>query len=64
MRLLMTTDTVGGVWTYTKDLTAELLHKGVASRSGHHRPFAVRGAKGISGADGGRVGGRISLGGV
>jgi glycogen synthase len=30
MRLLMTTDTVGGVWTYTKDLTAELLQKGVA----------------------------------
>ena len=30
MRLLMTTDTVGGVWTYTKDLTVELLHKGVA----------------------------------
>ena len=30
MRLLMTTDTVGGVWTYTKDLTAELLKKGVA----------------------------------
>ena len=30
MRLLMTTDTVGGVWTYAKDLTAELLQKGVA----------------------------------
>lgn len=30
MRLLMTTDTVGGVWTYTKDLTAELLKKGIA----------------------------------
>ena len=30
MRLLMTTDTVGGVWTYTKDLTAELLKRGVA----------------------------------
>ena len=30
MRLLMTTDTVGGVWTYTTELTAELLQKGVA----------------------------------
>jgi glycogen synthase len=30
MRLLMTTDTVGGVWTYTKELTAELLARGCA----------------------------------
>ena len=30
MRLLMTTDTVGGVWTYTKELTNGLLQKGTA----------------------------------
>ena len=30
MRLLMTTDTVGGVWTYTQELTAGLLQRGVA----------------------------------
>lgn len=30
MRLLMTVDTVGGVWTYVTELTAELLQKGVA----------------------------------
>lgn len=28
MRVLLTTDTVGGVWTFTKELTAELLHAG------------------------------------
>ena len=30
MRLLMTTDTVGGVWTYTAELTAALLERGVS----------------------------------
>ena len=30
MRLLMTTDTVGGVWTFTAELTAELLRRGHA----------------------------------
>ncbi|MCU1223039.1 MAG: hypothetical protein JWQ42_1132 [Edaphobacter sp.] len=30
MRILMTTDTIGGVWTYTKELTAELLASGCA----------------------------------
>ena len=30
MRLLMTTDTVGGVWTYTTELTAELLRREMA----------------------------------
>jgi glycogen(starch) synthase len=30
MRLLMTTDTVGGVWTYTTSIIPELLAKGVA----------------------------------
>ena len=28
MRVLLTTDTVGGVWTYTKELTEGLLHSG------------------------------------
>ncbi len=28
MRLLMTTDTVGGVWTFTSELSEELLHRG------------------------------------
>jgi glycosyltransferase involved in cell wall biosynthesis len=28
MRVLMTTDTIGGVWTYTKELAAELLVRG------------------------------------
>lgn len=30
MRVLMTTDTVGGVWTYTTELTAGLLQRGAA----------------------------------
>lgn len=30
MRVLLTTDTVGGVWTFTKELTRELLHLGHA----------------------------------
>jgi glycosyltransferase involved in cell wall biosynthesis len=30
MRILMTTDTIGGVWTYTKELTTELLASGCA----------------------------------
>jgi glycogen(starch) synthase len=30
MRVLLTTDTIGGVWTFTKDLTAELLAQGNA----------------------------------
>ena len=30
MRVLLTTDTIGGVWTYTKDLTEGLLHQGHA----------------------------------
>src|SRR5947209_14342816 len=30
MRILMTTDTIGGVWTYTKELAAELLAHGCA----------------------------------
>ena len=30
MRLLMTTDTVGGVWTFTRELAAELLRRGHA----------------------------------
>jgi glycogen synthase len=30
MRLLMTTDTVGGVWTFTSELTRQLLHRGHA----------------------------------
>jgi glycogen synthase len=30
MRILMTTDTIGGVWTYTKELTVELLARGCA----------------------------------
>ena len=28
MRVLLTTDTIGGVWTFTKELTTELLHAG------------------------------------
>jgi glycogen(starch) synthase len=28
MRVLMTTDTIGGVWTFTKELSAELLSRG------------------------------------
>ncbi len=28
MRILMTTDTVGGVWTFTSELTQQLLHRG------------------------------------
>ena len=28
MRVLLTTDTIGGVWTFTKELTAELLRMG------------------------------------
>ena len=28
MRVLLTTDTIGGVWTFTKELTAELLRLG------------------------------------
>ena len=28
MRLLMTTDTVGGVWTFTKELTGGMLARG------------------------------------
>ena len=28
MRLMLTTDTVGGVWTFTKELSTELLHRG------------------------------------
>ena len=30
MRLLITTDTVGGVWTYTKELVAELISRDIA----------------------------------
>lgn len=30
MRVLMTTDTVGGVWTFTKELASELLRRGCA----------------------------------
>jgi glycogen synthase len=30
MRILLTTDTTGGVWTFTKELTAELLKRGHA----------------------------------
>lgn len=30
MRILLTTDTIGGVWTFTKELTAELLQRGHA----------------------------------
>lgn len=30
MRILLTTDTIGGVWTFTKELTAELLNRGHA----------------------------------
>jgi glycosyltransferase involved in cell wall biosynthesis len=30
MRILMTTDTIGGVWTFTKDLSAQLLERGCA----------------------------------
>jgi glycosyltransferase involved in cell wall biosynthesis len=30
MRILLTTDTMGGVWTFTKELTAELLQRGHA----------------------------------
>jgi glycosyltransferase involved in cell wall biosynthesis len=30
MRVLMTTDTVGGVWTFTQELAASLLHSGCA----------------------------------
>ena len=30
MRVLMTTDTVGGVWTFTKELSRELLERGCA----------------------------------
>ena len=30
MRVVMTTDTVGGVWTFTKELASELLAKGCA----------------------------------
>lgn len=30
MRVLMTTDTIGGVWTYSQELTEELLRRGVA----------------------------------
>lgn len=30
MRILLTTDTIGGVWTFTKELTAELLERGHA----------------------------------
>ena len=30
MRILITTDTVGGVWTYTTELTRQLLGKGIA----------------------------------
>ena len=28
MRVLLTTDTIGGVWTFSRELTAELLHLG------------------------------------
>ncbi len=28
MRILMTTDTVGGVWTFTSELTEQLLQRG------------------------------------
>jgi glycogen synthase len=40
MRILLTTDTIGGVWTFTKELTAELLQRGhaVALVSLGHRP--------------------------
>ena len=30
MRILLTTDTIGGVWTFTEELTAELLQRGHA----------------------------------
>ena len=30
MRILMTTDTVGGVWTFTEELASALLHRGCA----------------------------------
>jgi len=30
MRILLTTDTIGGVWTFTKELTTELLQRGHA----------------------------------
>jgi len=30
MRILLTTDTIGGVWTFTKELTTELLNRGHA----------------------------------
>lgn len=30
MRILLTTDTIGGVWTFTKELTGELLRRGHA----------------------------------
>jgi glycogen(starch) synthase len=30
MRVLMTTDTIGGVWTFTKELATDLLHNGCA----------------------------------
>ncbi len=34
MRVLLTTDTVGGVWTFTRELTAGLLARGHDSGAG------------------------------
>ena len=55
MRLLLTTDTVGGVWTFTHELTRELLVKGhqVLLVSFGHAPSPVQAAEAAHLAKGG-----------
>ncbi len=50
MRVLMTTDTVGGVWTFTQELTAGLLERGLAVCAGQlgRKPSVEQSKRGAS----------------
>ena len=50
-RILLTADTVGGVWTYAVDLAQSLGEVGIEDGAGHDRPAAGRRATGLGSGD-------------